>query len=371
MKRPVALAFVAIAGALTAASLALAVPIVAAVGIVALAARRKGHLGLLLFAATTMAFDAILFGFVIRQPPLSWLGPVPFSPSAAATGIAVATRLSAAVAVNFALLDRAPATVILDGLRLPRRATAFMAAVVLAAHGVGEDARRVLAAQRLDGRRKLRPNGVARLLPPLFASGLRRAEIRKDALRLAGMDTNASFAPVIAVAAVAAAARLAFTVANISPTYAIVFLGGVLFGPRVGMWAGALAMATTDVMLTGLLPASFVNVPAMALLGLLGGVLRGLDWTGPSRLDAWSARLTAAAAGFCATMLFSLASDAVTWLMLPEARGAPGGLSALVVGGLLFNLIPAYANAVMFAAATPATVRAWRSMSLPRAPVAA
>src|SRR5688572_14878303 len=73
------------------------------------------------------------------------------------------------------------------------------------------------------------------MLPALLVAGLRRAQVRRDALRLAGHATGSAFTPIIAVAALAAAGRLAFAaVPNVAPTYVIVFLGGILFGPLVG-----------------------------------------------------------------------------------------------------------------------------------------
>ncbi len=202
------------------------------------------------------------------------------------------------------------------------------------------------------------------MLPPLLVAGLRRAQIRKEALRLAGHDTGSSFAPVVAVAALAAAGRLAFAaVPNVSPTYAIVFLGGILFGARVGAWAAAVGMAMTDLVISGFLPAPYANVPAMAILGAMGGWLRGFDWEGRGLADRWAGRLLAGATGFAATMLFSVASDAFTWLIVPELRDTTGTLLPLMARGLAFNLLPGAANAVLFALATRATVRAWRLVS--------
>jgi len=167
------------------------------------------------------------------------------------------------------------------------------------------------------------------------------------------------------VSALAIAGRLAFTaVPNVSPTYAVVFLGGILFGPVVGLAAGAIAMALTDLVLTGLLPAPYANVPAMAMLGIIGGLLRRLDWEGRSRVDAWASRVLAGGVGFAATLLFSLASDAATWAIVPELRATPGALAVLALSGLAFNLIPAAANAIVFAAATPLAVRTWRRLGL-------
>ncbi len=368
MNRRNAIVTVAIAAAATTLALTAPLPVAGAIGITALALRRHGRLGFLGVAALTIALNILLFGFLIWTGPGVQLGPVSFYPQAAAVGAAAGLRLAAAVGANFAVFDRAPATVVLDGLRLPARLTGFLAAIVLGAHAVSEDARRLALAQRLEmgpGGLRAKLRGVARLLPPLLLSGLRRAQIRKDALRLAGHDTGNAFAPVVAIAALAIAGRLAFAaIPNVSPVYVIVFLGGVLFGPWVGAWAGAVSMALSNVLLSGLFLPAYANVPAMALLGVLGGFMRGLDWTGRGRAHLWANRLLCGATGYAAVLLFSLASDGFTWLIVAEYRDTPGTLLPLVVAGLVFNLIPAAANAILFALATPAAVRAWRLFAM-------
>lgn len=363
MKRLTSFVVVALAAVATFACLSLPAWMAATIAVAAFALRRRGRLGLLGFAAATLAFDAALFGFLVGNGDALHLGWLAFYPQAAATGIVAATRLIAAVTANLALFDHASATIVLDGFRLPPRLAGFLAAIVLGTHAVSEDARRLALAQKLEGgptrRRRWRAAGTT--LPALFISGMRRAQVRRDALRLAGHDMGKSFAPVVAIAALAAAGRLAFAaVPNVSPTYAIVFLGGVLFGPWVGAWAGAVAMAMTDLLLSGLLPMPYVNVPAMAILGALGGMVRRFDWEGRGAADQWAVRLLAGVTGYAATLLFSVASDLFTWALIPETRGSVGTLQAYVVAGLAFNLIPAAANAVLFAVGTPATVRAWR-----------
>jgi uncharacterized membrane protein len=150
-------------------------------------------------------------------------------------------------------------------------------------------------------------------------------------------------------------------VPNVAFTYVVVFVGGILFGARVGAVAGLLAMGLSDLLLTGLQPTPFVNAPAMALLGLLGGALRGLDWASRRPSQAWANRLLGAAVGAGATMLFSFAADLLSWAVVPEYRTQPGTLRVLVAAGLAFNVVPAIANAVLFAVATGPTVRAWRA----------
>jgi hypothetical protein len=50
-------------------------------------------------------------------------------------------------------------------------------------------------------------------------------------------------------------------------------------------------------------------------------------------------------------VLFSVSADVVTWAAVPEYRDTPGGLRALVIAGLAFNVLAAAVNAVLFAAA--------------------
>ncbi|HEX2065697.1 MAG TPA: hypothetical protein VHI93_02695, partial [Candidatus Thermoplasmatota archaeon] len=137
---------------------------------------------------------------------------------------------------------------------------------------------------------------------------------------------------------------------------------GILFGARVGAAAGLLGMALSDVLLTGLQPVPFANAPAMALLGVLGGALRRLDWEARRPAQAWANRALAAAVGVAATLLFSVAADVLTWAAVPELRAQPGALRLLVAAGLAFNVVPALANALLFAAATAPAVRAWRAV---------
>lgn len=115
-------------------------------------------------------------------------------------------------------------------------------------------------------------------------------------------------------------------------------------------------MFTTDLMLTGLYPAGFVNAPAMAMLGLLGGSLRRV------RIDA----ALAAAIGIIATFLFSAVSDTFTWLILYAAH--PAAWAPMVLAGLVFNVLPALVNGALFAAGVTPTVRAFRAWQQARAP---
>ncbi|HUR61172.1 MAG TPA: hypothetical protein VM286_02245 [Candidatus Thermoplasmatota archaeon] len=361
-----ATAVLATAGILTTTAACLAAPLPwcgALLVVGATAARRRR--GLLWLAGTSLAFDLLLFGLFGPGPAtLGWLRP-----EGLALGASAALRLTAVAAVNLGWSGLVPIEPLLDGLRLPPRATGTVAALALCARDVGRDAHRLLDAVRLDGAwprgRWGRARVASALLPPLLVVSLRRAETRREALRLAGLDLPAAWTPVVAVSALALAGRFALlAVPNVAFTYVVVFLGGILFGARIGAVAGLLAMALSDLVLTGLQPVPFVNAPAMALLGLLGGALRGLDWGSSRGASAWANRALAATIGLVATLLFSLAADALAWALVPEYRAQPGSLRVLLAAGLAFNVLPALANAALFAAATAPTVRAWRAAAV-------
>lgn len=334
----------------------------------AAAALRKGRWAYLGFVGLTLPLHALLFALTLPGAgPTVDLGPLALGWDGAKVGLAGAIRLAAILGLNLAAVSWVPVAVLLDGLRMPARATAFLGAVLISANDLGRDAVRLVDAQRLDGRWPHRGWGKARaaagLLAPLAVLALRRARVRAEALRLAGHDTGPRFAPLVAVTAMAVAARLALTVAlpNISLTYAVVFVAGLVFGKRVGALAGLLGMAFTDLLLTGLHLVSFANAPAMALVGVMGGLLRGVDFTGRTRGDRWAGRLLAASCGLAATVLFSVAADLATWALVPDFRGTPGALRTLVLAGLAFNAVPAAVNAALFAAAVGPVAAAARA----------
>lgn len=347
-----ALALLASIATLTA--LAIAGPTWAAVllAFASLAAMRARRLGFLAFAGSAVAINAAILGLVD-----GW-------PHGVAEGVVGGTRLAAAAGVSLAALSWISPARMLEALRLPPRATALLGAVVLSAHDVGRDFERLRTARRLEGawpaRRIARVRAAAGLVAPLLLAAHRRAQTRRDALRLAGHDVQAWFVPVVAIAALAAAGRMAFlALPNVALTYVVVFLGGVLWGPLAAMAGAALGMALTDFLLSGLYPLGFVNVPAMALLGLCGGALRGFDFAGDRRSDRLAGVVFAAFFGLAGTLLFSVAADATTWALL--YRDAPGRLVPLVVAGLAFNAIPAVVNALLFAVSVVPTARAFRA----------
>ena len=346
-------------GAMAAASaLAFLLPLSAVVLLVAVsvAALRTGRRAFLGYSLVTLAIYSALFGLVLHAPPVWNLGPLSWGAGGALRGLSGGLRLVAVLAGNLAILSRVPLERLLDGLGLPRKVLAFLGAVLLSAHDLGRDSARLVAARRLEGRwpasRLRKAAAAARIVAPLAVLALRRARVRAEALRLAGHSTSPSFAPLVAVTSLAVAGRLALlAVPNVSLVYVVVFCGGLLFGARVGVLAGLLSMVLTDLAISGLAPQAFANAPAMALLGLLGGALRGVDFSGTRPGDRWAGRMLAATCGLLATLLFSVAADALTWLVVPDFRHDPDALRVLVAAGLAFNAIPAVANAVLFAAA--------------------
>lgn len=307
------------------------------VGLAAMRERRR----FLAFVAIAVPLNVLILGFA--APPDGWT-----------RGLVGGLRLSAVLALNLAIVSRLGAERLIDGLCLPPRATALLAAIVLAAHDIGRDFARLKDARRLEGewpRGRLRQaRAAAALVPLLVVAAYGRAVVRREALQLAGQPTPPWFVPLVAVAALCAAGRMAFlALPNVALTYVVAFLGGVLFGPVVAAAGALLGMALTDFMLTGLYPGGFVNAPAMALLALVGGALARL------RIDP----ALAAAIGILSTFLFSVAADAFTWLLLYADDASL--LGPLILAGLVFNVIPALANGAIFALSVGPTVRAFRA----------
>lgn len=361
MRRAAAFGVVALAALASAAALLAPWPAVLVLFAASAAAMRR-RTGFLLAAAAGAIANAAFFALLIPGDGL----PFGLSLDGAMRGLLGALRLAALLAANVALLARVPIEGVLDGLRLPPAATAFLAAVLAAAHDLGRDFTRLLDARRLDGRwparRMAQVPASAALLPPLVVLAVRHAQVRRDALRLAGHDTAPRFAALVAVTALAAAGRMAMlAIPNDPVTYTVVFLGGLLFGPRLGAAAGFLAMALTNLLISGLAPVAFANAPAMALLGLLGGVVG--RWR-LGREDGWTTALTAAACGVVGVIGFSLASDLLTWALVPDYGGDPAALRALMAAGLLFNVVPAIAAAVVFALSVGPVARAVEAAGL-------
>lgn len=171
---------------------------------------------------------------------------------------------------------------------------------------------------------------------------------------------------VCALAALAAAGRLADPFPNVAPTYWVAFLAGAAYGARAGAAVGALSMAVTDVLLTGPHPVILVNTPAMALVGAAGGLVRA-SW-----FETRASRVAASAAcgmlGVALTFAFSVAADLADFAIRvgPAADWAPRALGALLVAGLAFNVLPAAINGAIFALATGPALRALDAAGLLR-----
>ncbi len=320
----------------------------------------QSRLGLLLFVTITVVLDSILLAWSEPGTGALWsLGPLTFGAEGARRGAIGGLRLSAIVLVNLAFFGRVGIGAWLDGLRLPRRATMFLGALLLACQDVAVDARRLYEARSMSNtwptKRWGRIVATAGLVAPLMVAGVDRARRRKDALLLAGVRPGRVFIPVIAVTAIALAGRMALiAVPNISLTYVVVFAGGIAFGPLVGVLAGLTSMGLSNIMLSGFAPGAYANVPAMAVVGLFGGVLARFDMTQPG------SRWVLASWGVLATFGFSILADVSEWFLIPEFRNSATFLQARIIGGLAFNVVPAATNAVLFAAVVPAVQRAFR-----------
>lgn len=364
MRRAAALGLVILLAGLTALALLAPWPVAAGLTLLAVPLLRTGRRAFVLLAATSLLVNALLLALVLPGPRALDLGPVALGLDGALRGLAGGVRLTAALGANLAILAWVGAARLLDGLRLPARPTAMLGAVALSAHDVGADFRRLRTARLLDGGwpagRWARARAAAALVPHLMLAAHRRARTRREALRLAGHDTPAWFVPVVAVAALAAAGRMAFlALPNVALTYVVVFLGGLLFGPLAGALGAALGMLVTDLLLTGLYVPALVNVPAMSLLGLAGALLRRVDFDGPTRAERVAGLVLAASLGVLGTFAFSAAADLATWVLVAGAE--PGALAPLLLAGLAFNLLPAAVNGTLFAAAVGPTVRAFRA----------
>lgn len=346
--------WIAVAGMLGATVAALVLPWAALVALAVVAwATMPRRWGFLAFAAVTISFNAVLLAWLHPAAPDAHVGPIGLSETGFLAGAVGGTRIVALMAANLAIVSRYAPARLLEDLRLPRRAQGFLAAILIAAHDVGRDFARLRDARRLEGAaadgRMDRVRAAAALVPALMVAAADRAQRRRDALRLAGLDTGPHFAPIVAVTALAVAGRLALVaVPNVSLTFAIVFAGGVAFGARVGWWAGIWSMFLTDLILSGLFLPAFVNVPTTALLGASGGAF-SRQWRRPGATGLGT-RMFAAAIGILGTLAWSIATDALSWAVIAENRASVDRLRFAVVAGLVFNAVPALVNGFLFAA---------------------
>ncbi|MHB8633206.1 MAG: hypothetical protein ACYDBQ_04455 [Thermoplasmatota archaeon] len=266
-------------------------------------------------------------------------------------------RLGVAVCVNVAALERVGAERLLEGLRLPRTATAWLAAVLVAGHDVARDWESLQNARKLEG---TWPTGARRvaaaaaLIPALMALAVARATTRRDALRLAGHDTPNGFVPIVAVAALIVADRIALAaLPNVKLSYVVLFVAGIVFGPGAAFVAGLVGLSLSDFLLTGLDPLPYLQAFAVAWIGLLGGWMR--PWSRHFGSHAWTVAL--AAIGVAATLAFSVLSDLIGFAASPELAAHPSLLGVVIGSGLVFNLVPAAANGALFAVAVAPSVR--------------
>lgn len=177
----------------------------------------------------------------------------------------------------------------------------------------------------------------------------------------------ALLARIAALAALGIVGRVAFVWApNYALTYFVVFFAGVLDGKRAGAAVGLIAMTTTNLLFSGLHPVLLANGAAMALLGVLGGLVGPvLRRTPRDALDRGLQVALLVACGIFGTLLFSLTSDLFTWftqfVLTPEGQAiGTQALLPLLLMGLVFNLGPTLMNALLFAGVTPALLHVLR-----------
>lgn len=308
-----------------------------------------------IFTAGTLIVNTALLGLLTGIPSADF-GPLSWSNQGAWLGVVGAARISAILIWNGVAMQVGHAW-FLEALRLPPKATAYVGAIWLAMTGLKEDASNIQILHKINGtwpRKKLaQVNLAVALIPTLLHRSHERANARRDALFLAGISTPSWFAPFVAITALAAAGRLAFiAIPNVALTYVFIFIAGLLYGPLLAVAAAIAAMIGTNLLLSGLAPTAYVNVPAMALVGLIGGMMRGINFQTPQ------GKFLAAITGFIATLAFSVAADSLAWAIVPEFRGSVALLEIRVIAGLAFNLLPAIVNALLFAAVCGPTQRA-------------
>ncbi len=197
------------------------------------------------------------------------------------------------------------------------------------------------------------------------------------ALRPVPVDANQArdraLVRIAALAALAITGRLVFLgLPNVALTYFVVFMAGVLDGPRAGAIVGLVAMTVTNLMLSGLHPVLLANGPAMALLGVAGGLLG--PWLARAPRDATDRALRATTlfvVGFFGTLVFSVTSDLVNHVLvygiMPEGRGVgSAALGPYLLSGLAFNLVPGLLNTIPFVVATTPLLHGLRRAGLAR-----
>lgn len=164
-----------------------------------------------------------------------------------------------------------------------------------------------------------------------------------------------------AFTALAVLGRLAFLWApNVALTYLVVFVAGLAFGARFGGAVGLAAMTLSNLLVSGLDPVLLVNGPAMALLGVVGGLLARVVDLSDARARRPLVVAFAAFLGVACTLVFSVAADSAAFALYYAPSGAADGRVwfALVMAGLAFNALPAAANGVLFALGLAPTLTA-------------
>jgi hypothetical protein len=332
------------------------------------------HKTFLAFLVITVLLNGILLAWVSPGVGATIdLGALSLGWDGAVRGIVGGLRISAIIGVNLAWLEETNVAAVLDGLQLPHGATVFLAAIFIAVQDIGRDFRDLVEGRQMAGewpRGKLaRLTATAGLITPLLVASVGRARVRRDALQVARITVSKNFVPIVALTAVAVAGRMALVaVPNISLVHVVVFVGGLVFGTRIAMLAAMFAMIISNLLLSGFVPTSFVNVPAMMVVGLIGGTLRQV------KFNDRPGRVLAFIVGLVATLAFSIVADVSEWLLVPEFRGDVAYLQVRILAGLAFNVIPAFVHGALFALVAGPVQRAFTSgrttpAEFPRSPI--
>lgn len=141
-------------------------------------------------------------------------------------------------------------------------------------------------------------------------------------------------------------------VPNIELITAVVFTAGVYLGSRWGLVVGVMAefiFSAANPLGSGLvfLPMLAAQLLGMGMVGLAGGILRGMT---RSPVWSWRRKILLGAAGVVLTFIF----DALTTLSYPLAAGYPTAQTAAIfLTGIGFTFLHQAANGIIFATALP------------------
>ena len=177
---------------------------------------------------------------------------------------------------------------------------------------------------------------------------------------------------ILALSALSIVGRLAVVwLPNVSLSYLALAVAGLAYGVRTGAAVGFLGRLGSDILISGLnpilVPMTIVETMFGAAFGIIGTTFDATTFL--SRATWWT-RLILFDLGIVVTLAYSVAADSATWvyynLLLTDAPDAARGTlwTTLVVMGLVFSVIPAILNGVLFAAGLPPIFRGLEASAL-------